>query len=599
MLYCADRIRKITIIVVVCIMVMMFTSSIAHAQSYNVQPIPLITNSDFNVANGIDRNGWIVGYFRMDDGTDLAFRYNFGIGFSQLLQPLAGDDDSIANASGYVGTTCGESDGVPVRWFNDGPAQLLDSEGITFSANGCNFIGRITGQRLFDLTSSQAYLWTQSTGFEYLGTLGGDDSEGMDVANNEHVCGWSNPTGSGVLEAFLWDDVNGMQSLGNLSGFQWSIGVALNENDQVACQALSIIPSDSAAFLWDNGVRTDLGILPGADDITVKDINNNGQIVGSCSFGFNSRAFIWYDGNMLDLNDLIDPNSDWVLTSAVGINDKGEIACNAIRNSQPQAVLLRPRTTDGFVLVNNTNDQNVYVLDHDNGHFIGTFSANYATQGIEIIDSKTTGPASSMLMSDAATGIVYTIRSDGSKRADWSDPVTGLRGIAKSISDFYVGATTSGFVAWSEFGTLQPDTTPGVFHDVIYREFGANKYYILTEDGQDNIEGYRLNLGFVGQTKRNQVPNPQQLTTVYNDQYYLVASFDNSRIYGYRTNNGRFAGSFPVNGNAIGVHQLDSNEYLVATTTGLHVYNAVGAYQRTILSRSGFQYLNKCFNYDP
>ena len=35
------------------------------------------------------------------------------------------------------------------------------------------------------------------------------------------------------------------------------------------------------AFLWENGVTTDLGVLPGDEDSGAAAINNAGQIVGS------------------------------------------------------------------------------------------------------------------------------------------------------------------------------------------------------------------------------------------------------------------------------------------------------------------------------
>jgi probable HAF family extracellular repeat protein len=75
------------------------------------------------------------------------------------------------------------------------------------------------------------------------------------------------------------------------------------------------------AFLFDTAAGTilNLGTL-GDNPSTAFDVNNNGRVVGQAG-----GAFLWEDGVMLDLNDLIDPASGWTLSYASGINDLGLI----------------------------------------------------------------------------------------------------------------------------------------------------------------------------------------------------------------------------------------------------------------------------------
>ncbi len=83
------------------------------------------------------------------------------------------------------------------------------------------------------------------------------------------------------------------------------------------------------ATLWSDPSQpgVSLGTLGGYS--TALGINNSQQIVGVSSLldvdGSTTHAFLWEDGNLIDLNSLIDPTSGWELTSAFEINDSGDI----------------------------------------------------------------------------------------------------------------------------------------------------------------------------------------------------------------------------------------------------------------------------------
>ena len=73
------------------------------------------------------------------------------------------------------------------------------------------------------------------------------------------------------------------------------------------------------AFLYDGTSMTDL--TPAASSSAAYDINDLGEVVGTVD----DRAFLYANGKMIDLNALVDPAADLLLTSAIAINNQGQV----------------------------------------------------------------------------------------------------------------------------------------------------------------------------------------------------------------------------------------------------------------------------------
>jgi probable HAF family extracellular repeat protein len=139
--------------------------------------------------------------------------------------------------------------------------------------------------------------------------------------------------GLSAKHALLWENGEPID-IGNLGGQAWNTPTAINQHGDIV--GFSDLPNDDPAhpnyhaFLWTkkNGIR-DLGTLPGDVRSQALGINNQGQVVGlSVSPSHHLRAFLWQDGVMSDLNDLI-PAGSPVLLYANDINDSGEITGEA------------------------------------------------------------------------------------------------------------------------------------------------------------------------------------------------------------------------------------------------------------------------------
>jgi probable HAF family extracellular repeat protein len=135
--------------------------------------------------------------------------------------------------------------------------------------------------------------------------------------------------------AVLWENGT-VRNLGTLGGVAWNTPMAINpQGDVVGFSNVSASDGGSfnaRAFLWTRGGGIqDLGTLPGDALSQALGINERRQVVGiSCSAGFAScRAFLWQNGVMTDLNALASPGGPHLYT-ANDINDLGLVIGEAI-----------------------------------------------------------------------------------------------------------------------------------------------------------------------------------------------------------------------------------------------------------------------------
>jgi probable HAF family extracellular repeat protein len=135
--------------------------------------------------------------------------------------------------------------------------------------------------------------------------------------------------GASARHAVLWDKDGQPRDLGDLGGSSWNTPMAINNGGDVV--GFANLPGENGGFtlhavLWPRGQGIQpLGTLEGNAHSQAHSINGHGQIVGVSSGGTGpTRAFIWQDGLLTDLNALA-PGYDGVLVDARHINDEGEI----------------------------------------------------------------------------------------------------------------------------------------------------------------------------------------------------------------------------------------------------------------------------------
>lgn len=327
--------------------------------------------------NGLNDLGWASGASATaNNATQQAtlWRYGQTIGLGTLGGPnssvpfpikddlgvLAGIADT--NMSDPLGENfCAFSDGYEcwAFWWADEKMVGLPTAlgGNNSRAAGADDFGHVVGWAETGLHDSTCIppavlqyvpvVWNIHNGsLQQLPTLSGDP-DGSVVATNERnqVVGISGPCGDddglGARHAVLWENGT-VINLGNFGGQYFNTAAAINNFGVVA--GWSDVANDTGicdphcyAFVWtkEKGIQQ-IGPLPGDANSLAYGINDEGQIVGqSIDSSGNSRAFIWQDEKIYDLNDLVPPGSPYLLFAG-DINDLGEITGETFDQSTQQ-----------------------------------------------------------------------------------------------------------------------------------------------------------------------------------------------------------------------------------------------------------------------
>ena len=240
------------------------------------------------------------------------------------------------------GTRC-----LGFKWKNGVMTRLPTLGGTHGFATGSNNLGQTVGwaeNTMHDPTcvlpqvlQFHAVMWGPRNGqISELPPLPGD-SVSAATALNDHgqVVGISGicDQAAGRFSAIhnvLWENGNPVD-IGDLGGVAWNTPMAISQDGDVVGFANASAADEGnfnpRAFLRIEGQPIqNLGTLPGDVTSQALGINRWRQAVGqSCDVDDNCRAFLWQNGVMTDLNDLVGFGYDDVLTTANDIDDFGRI----------------------------------------------------------------------------------------------------------------------------------------------------------------------------------------------------------------------------------------------------------------------------------
>lgn len=262
-------------------------------------------DGDFFVS-GINALGLVVGDYQLksDDSYHSFVTEPNGVGIIELASIKVGATNTpdindsgqiILNITSYDSET-GEPHLNAYIKNPDSPhltSISMSNSATFFSANAINASGQVVGyvgER--DGVTGSGLTGANGVGFTNLGTLGGNVTFSQDINIHGQVVGQSDLSQQinqqphrGFVTGPNGENLMDLGSFGG--GYYSSLSAALAIND--SGEVIGIFSTDAgqhySSFLYSHGGMTNLSLLDvviqnGWSDISVKDINNNGQIVG-------------------------------------------------------------------------------------------------------------------------------------------------------------------------------------------------------------------------------------------------------------------------------------------------------------------------------
>jgi probable HAF family extracellular repeat protein len=239
-------------------------------------------------------------------------------GVMTALSPLAGGIDSYAAGINDEGEVVGWAEnGIHDPTCNSTPPvnQILQFEAVVWGPK----LGEMT--RLSPLSSDPDSAATAINDRGQIVGISGLCANAAGSTSAEHAVLWQNRYAPPI-------------DLGNFDGgLAWNTPTAVNNRAQVVGfgnqQGSPATAFNPIAFYWDreHGIEP-VNPLSGDTNDWAWGINVHGQVVGQ-SFNVNTgaqRAFLYENGQLTDLNSLVQSNSSLQLLLANDINDQGEIA---------------------------------------------------------------------------------------------------------------------------------------------------------------------------------------------------------------------------------------------------------------------------------
>ncbi len=294
----------------------------------------------------MNEQGLIVGYAGIEPLDPTADPIAVNTATQQVfIAPSATDSSNFPLGIGTPALVAGTTLYQPCAWVRGVPRILRPAGGLPSGfANDANASGVIVGVTYNDFTGRQfPAAWPNAAAYGvHLTGLGGSRNGVCHAINeNNQIAGVIEGIGGFGFVGVRWDDPFAAPlPVAPLAGGINSEVIAINEMGDLAGRtSFADFSIEAIAMFADQGTTVALGGLGGTYSFA-HDLNDLRQIVGVANTPeLEGHGFLWQDGVLSDLNDLIDEaNGEYdYVGSAVAIDNQGRIAVEVVvESSFPQ-----------------------------------------------------------------------------------------------------------------------------------------------------------------------------------------------------------------------------------------------------------------------
>ena len=276
------------------------------------------------IPRGLNETGTIVGYTGYPQTKAFLWENGNLTKLPALLgntRRFAFDVNDAGTVVGHSGYTSVEPPQRAVRWVGGVPEDLgVLPGGFDSHAEGINEAGMIVGESSTSSGANHAFVWTEAAGMIDITPTAPPSqiARAYDVNESGQVVGYVNS------RAFVWQD-GVLTDLGVPDGYAFSFGFAINDAGAVAAHVTTASGAAESVALWTPAAGWQ--VLGGGGQVNVAwGINNEGTIVGEGrpTPGL-ERAFVYLaDFGLLSLTELL-TTDDWFLLFASDVDDDGRI----------------------------------------------------------------------------------------------------------------------------------------------------------------------------------------------------------------------------------------------------------------------------------
>ncbi|MCH8153147.1 MAG: hypothetical protein IH830_12350 [Planctomycetes bacterium] len=248
----------------------------------------------------------------------------FGIDGTQVVGYHVVSGDEFGNLAFLYDTKTGEFTNLGTFPGGDWSEAFAVEQGVVVGFAGNTVMGD---------PPLEAFIYQDGVMVNLGEDLGTPSSRARDIANGM-VTGWMGESSIFDGNAYIWDQRDVITLPPIPDGFT-SSGWAINNLQDVAGRGRMVDPRTGEtvkrAFARIDSKMILLGTLPGFPDSTATGMNDSRVATGFSQSNF-PRSFVWSQGVLVDLNDLISPDANLTIQVARGINQAGQITAVADSN---------------------------------------------------------------------------------------------------------------------------------------------------------------------------------------------------------------------------------------------------------------------------